>query len=179
MLLVIPIVEDHKPEMSKQVFVGRLSEETKFADIERLFQGYGRIRQITLRHDYAFVELSDPRDAENAVHALDGEWMLGTRVVVNYARSKPTHVNRNGHSYPGRRLTRRRSYTHSRSRSPIRRSHLQDENRRNNEHSTSPSQNPVDLKVKIKQEYETSQEIETAYHLNSFRDFDNVVVKHE
>ncbi|VDO43046.1 unnamed protein product, partial [Onchocerca flexuosa] len=65
--------------MGSRVYVGRLSYRAHERDIERFFRGYGRITEILLKNGYAFVEFSDRRDAEDAVHDLNGRSLLGDR----------------------------------------------------------------------------------------------------
>ncbi|KAI6196315.1 hypothetical protein M3Y94_01094700 [Aphelenchoides besseyi] len=134
--------------MSNRVFVGRLPYEATSRDIERFFKGYGRVRDILMKRGYAFVELSESRDAEDAVHELNGERMMGMRVVVEHAKAKRIHDDRNGRSYSGRRSSRGRSYSRSRSRSPHRRSRSRDYDRRtsrsqNSQRSKSRSKSPI------------------------------------
>jgi RNA recognition motif-containing protein len=39
-----------------------------------------------MKHDFAFVEFGDPRDADDACHYLNGKDFEGTRLVVEFAR---------------------------------------------------------------------------------------------
>ncbi|KAF7640233.1 Small nuclear ribonucleoprotein Sm D1 [Meloidogyne graminicola] len=43
-------------------------------------RGYGRIRDILIKRGYAFVELDDPRDADDAVYELNGRSIMGMRL---------------------------------------------------------------------------------------------------
>lgn len=65
--------------MATRVYVGHIPYEARERDIERFFKGYGRIREILLKRGFAFVELGDPRDADDAVYELNGRSMLGMR----------------------------------------------------------------------------------------------------
>ncbi|OAY42583.1 hypothetical protein MANES_08G000200v8 [Manihot esculenta] len=42
-----------------------------------------------MKRDYAFVEFSDPRDADDARYHLDGKEFDGSRIVVEFARGVP------------------------------------------------------------------------------------------
>lgn len=67
--------------MGTRVYVGGISFEARERDLERFFKGYGRIREVLLKRGFAFVELGDPRDADDAVHDLNGRTLLGRRYV--------------------------------------------------------------------------------------------------
>ncbi|CAN8284921.1 unnamed protein product [Cochlearia groenlandica] len=69
-----------------RLYVGRLSTRTRTRDLERLFNRYGRVRDVDMKRDYAFVELSDPRDADDARHYLDGCDFDGSRIIVEFSR---------------------------------------------------------------------------------------------
>ncbi|CAM6097011.1 unnamed protein product [Calypogeia fissa] len=69
-----------------RLYVGRLSTRTRSRDLEDLFSPYGRVRDVDLKHDFAFVEYSDPRDADEAIRYLNGKDFEGSRLVVEFAR---------------------------------------------------------------------------------------------
>ncbi|KAL5655618.1 hypothetical protein ACJX0J_034937, partial [Zea mays] len=64
------------------VFVGGLCFNT-------VGQQYGRIREVELKRDYAFIEFSDHRDADEARYQLDGRDVDGSRIVVEFAKGVP------------------------------------------------------------------------------------------
>nr|CAB3460332.1 unnamed protein product [Digitaria exilis] len=45
-----------------------------------------KLRKVNLKRDFGFVEFSDPRDADDARHDLDGRKLDGSRIVVEFAR---------------------------------------------------------------------------------------------
>lgn len=47
--------------------------------IERLFDHYGRLRDVKLMRDFGFVEFEHSRDAEDALRALDGHAVCSLR----------------------------------------------------------------------------------------------------
>ena len=63
----------------QRVYLGNLSDDTRDRDVEKFLKGYGRVREISLKNGYGFVEFEDYRDADDAVHDLDGKEMLGGR----------------------------------------------------------------------------------------------------
>uniref|UniRef100_A0A0D9WC54 RRM domain-containing protein n=1 Tax=Leersia perrieri TaxID=77586 RepID=A0A0D9WC54_9ORYZ len=71
---------------STRLYVGRLSSRTRSRDLEYLFSRYGRIREVELKRDYAFIEFSDARDADEARYNLDGRDVDGSRILVEFAK---------------------------------------------------------------------------------------------
>uniref|UniRef100_A0A1I7SD50 RRM domain-containing protein n=1 Tax=Bursaphelenchus xylophilus TaxID=6326 RepID=A0A1I7SD50_BURXY len=63
--------------MGTRVYVGHIPYEARERDVEHFFDGYGKVRDILMKRGYCFVELSDPRDADDAVYDLNGKSMLG------------------------------------------------------------------------------------------------------
>ncbi|KAH6937200.1 hypothetical protein HPB50_025985 [Hyalomma asiaticum] len=72
--------------MATRVFVGRLNYDVRERDLQRFFRGYGRIEDIVLKNGFGFVDISDYRDAEDAVRDLNGKRLMGERVTVELAR---------------------------------------------------------------------------------------------
>ncbi|KAI3965028.1 hypothetical protein MKX01_013959 [Papaver californicum] len=72
-----------------RLYVGRLSSRTRSRDLEDVFSRYGRVRDVDLKHDFAFVEFSDPRDADDARYSLDGRDVGGSRIIVEFAKGGP------------------------------------------------------------------------------------------
>ncbi|CAL9099423.1 unnamed protein product [Musa textilis] len=72
-----------------RLYVGRISYRTRSRDLEDLFSRYGRVRNVDMKRDFAFVEFSDPRDADDARHSLDGREFDGSRIIVEFARGGP------------------------------------------------------------------------------------------
>jgi len=69
-----------------RLYVGRLPSRASERDIERLFKGYGRLRDINLKNGYGFVDFEDYRDADDAVYDLNGKEYMGERVIIEHAR---------------------------------------------------------------------------------------------
>ncbi|KAH8547717.1 hypothetical protein BGW37DRAFT_509997 [Umbelopsis sp. PMI_123] len=72
--------------MSTRVYLGRLARDCRDRDIEKLFRGYGDIREINLKNGFGFVEFRDNRDAEDVVYDFHGKEFLGERLIVEIAR---------------------------------------------------------------------------------------------
>ncbi|KAH7725102.1 Sfrs5 protein [Aphelenchoides avenae] len=82
-----------------RVYIGHLPHRATERDIERFFRGYGRLRDVVMKNGFGFVEFDDVRDAEDAVHDLNGRDLCGERVVVELSRRGP----RGGGGYGGDR----------------------------------------------------------------------------
>ncbi|KAF7035649.1 hypothetical protein CFC21_046473 [Triticum aestivum] len=72
-----------------RLYVGRLPSRTRTRDLEDLFGRYGRVRHVDMKHEFAFVEFSDPRDADEARYNLDGRDFDGSRMIVEFAKGVP------------------------------------------------------------------------------------------
>ncbi|KAG0352041.1 hypothetical protein BG005_008465 [Podila minutissima] len=74
--------------MSSRVYVGRLSRDVTDREVEDVFRDYGRIREVTLKNGFGFVEFNNPRDADSAVRGMDGKRFMGDRLLVEIARGE-------------------------------------------------------------------------------------------
>ncbi|XP_052880360.1 serine/arginine-rich splicing factor RS2Z32-like isoform X3 [Gossypium arboreum] len=84
-----------------RLYVGHLSSRTRSRDLEDMFSRYGRVRDVDMKRDYAFVEFSDPRDADDARYALNGRDLDGSRMIVEFAKGVPRGSG-GSRDYPGR-----------------------------------------------------------------------------
>lgn len=81
----------------KNIFVGNLDFNATEASIRSLFEPYGAIDRVNLVTDrdtgrsrgFAFVEMSDASQADQAIQALNGYQLDGRALNVNEARPKP------------------------------------------------------------------------------------------
>ncbi|XP_002277105.1 serine/arginine-rich splicing factor RS2Z32 isoform X1 [Vitis vinifera] len=85
-----------------RLYVGRLSSRTRTRDLESLFSRYGRVRDVDMKHDFAFVEFSDPRDADDARYNLNGRDFDGSRIIVEFAKGGPRGGSGGSREYLGR-----------------------------------------------------------------------------
>merc|ERR1719293_323831 len=95
--------------MSTRVYVGGLSYRAREKDIERFFRKYGRLREISIKNGYAFLEFDDYRDADDAVYDLHGTEFMGERVTVELARGTPHGRDKDRWGSRGSRRDRSRS----------------------------------------------------------------------
>lgn len=99
------------------IFVGNLSFQTTQDELHSTFAQYGNVERVNIVTDrdsgqsrgFAFVEMSERRDAENAIASLNGAQLNGRAMNVNEARPKPQggsgggFGNRGGHGGGGGR----------------------------------------------------------------------------
>jgi len=79
------------------IFVGNLSYRTTQDELHQAFGQYGNVERVSIVTDretgqsrgFAFVEMTDAREAEAAIAALNGAEMGGRALNVNEARPRP------------------------------------------------------------------------------------------
>ena len=79
------------------IFVGNLSYQTTQEDLQNAFSRYGAVERVNIVTDrdtgqprgFAFVEMTERRDAETAISQLNGTELHGRAMNVNEARPKP------------------------------------------------------------------------------------------
>ncbi len=79
------------------IFVGNLSFQTTQDDLLATFSQYGNVERVNIVTDrdsgqsrgFAFVEMTERRDAETAISQLNGAELNGRAMNVNEARPKP------------------------------------------------------------------------------------------
>ena len=79
------------------IFVGNLSFQTTQDDLVAAFSQYGSVERVNIITDrdsgqprgFAFVEMTERRDAETAISQLNGAELNGRTLNVNEARPKP------------------------------------------------------------------------------------------
>jgi RNA recognition motif-containing protein len=84
-------------EEMTNIFVGNLSYQTTQEDLQQAFSQYGGVERVNIVTDrdsgqprgFAFVEMTERRDAETAIAQLNGAEMNGRALNVNEARPKP------------------------------------------------------------------------------------------
>nr|CAB3266596.1 serine/arginine-rich splicing factor 5 [Phallusia mammillata] len=72
-----------------RIFLGGLSNRATEGDVERFFDGFGKIREVNLKQGYGFVEFDDHRDADDAVYEMNNQTLAGSRVTVEHAKGTP------------------------------------------------------------------------------------------
>jgi RNA recognition motif-containing protein len=81
----------------KNIFVGNLDFNVTEEAVRNLFAGYGAVNSARIMTDrdtgrsrgFAFVEMENENEADQAIAALNGHTMDGRALNVNEARPKP------------------------------------------------------------------------------------------
>ncbi len=80
----------------KNIFVGNLDFAATESSIRSLFEPYGNVEKVSLITDrdtgrsrgFAFVEMTDPAEADRAIAALNGSDLDGRALNINEARPR-------------------------------------------------------------------------------------------
>ena|SRR5688572_18686823 len=93
-----------------RLFVGNLSYQTMENDLQDYFAQAGAVNSVNLMLDkftgksrgFAFVEYSNPADANKAVEMFHGKEFQGRQLTVNIARPREERGPREGGGYRDR-----------------------------------------------------------------------------
>ena len=88
----------------KKLYVGNLSYKTNENDLRRVFEKYGEVSQVSVITDratgrskgFAFVEMQDASEADDAINALNGSELDSRSLTVNEARPQEQRSNGGG-----------------------------------------------------------------------------------
>ena len=80
-----------------KLFVGNLSFRTTQEELHEVFAPYGTVESVSIINDrdtgqprgFAFVEMANASEAEQAISALNGMELGGRAINVNEARPRP------------------------------------------------------------------------------------------
>lgn len=75
-----------------QIFITRFPSRTRSRSLERLFRPFGRIRDLKMKRNYAFITFSDPYDAKDAVRKMNKKHFKGSTMIVQHAGEKKREV---------------------------------------------------------------------------------------
>lgn len=86
------------------IFVGNLSFRTTQDELYSVFAQYGNVERVNIVTDrdsgqsrgFAFVEMTERNEADNAINSLNGYELNGRALNVNEARPKPQGGNGGG-----------------------------------------------------------------------------------
>jgi RNA recognition motif-containing protein len=85
----------------KNLYVGNIEKTTTEEDLKAAFATYGPVEVVSIIKDqttglprgFGFVEMTEDKDAAEAVQALNGSLLTGQAINVSEARAK-THNDR-------------------------------------------------------------------------------------
>jgi RNA recognition motif-containing protein len=91
------------------IFVGNLSYATTENELETAFGEYGVVERVSIVRDrdtgqsrgFAFVEMTNSAEANNAIQALNGREINGRALNVNEARPREARGPGGGGGYAG------------------------------------------------------------------------------
>jgi len=89
----LPVRMTHHREwnLACKVYIGNLGNTASKYEIEDAFKEYGKLKNVWVARNppgFAFVEFEDERDAEDAVRALDGTRICGSRAQVEMSTGR-------------------------------------------------------------------------------------------
>lgn len=67
-----------------KLFVGQLSKKIRTSDLADAFSKYGKVKDIELKTNHAFVEFDSARDAEEAADEMDGKTIVDSKITVQF-----------------------------------------------------------------------------------------------
>lgn len=71
----------------RRLYIGRIPQEATRTDIEKYFGRYGTLLDVRIMAGFGFLEYDQVRDAEDAVHDLNGREFMGDRLIVEFAKA--------------------------------------------------------------------------------------------
>ena len=82
--------------MAKKLYVGNLPFTTTEQELRAVFEAHGAVESVNVITDretgrsrgFAFVEMSDPNSAQEAMRALDGTQLEGRSLRVDEAQER-------------------------------------------------------------------------------------------
>jgi arginine/serine-rich splicing factor 7 len=76
-----------------QVYVAKLHHRTKESDLQEAFSKFGKIKDLSIKHTYAFINFEDHTAADNAIKEMNGKTFVnGEELVVEISgRGKITN----------------------------------------------------------------------------------------
>lgn len=74
---------DNGSEKMTQIYIAKLSRKTNESDLKSEFSKFGQIKNIVLKHAYAFIDFEEQEAAERAIKEMNGKsFVNGEDLVV-------------------------------------------------------------------------------------------------
>ena len=91
----------------KNLYVGNLPHSTTEAELRQLFEAHGPVDKVSLVTDreagrsrgFAFVEMTNPAEADKAIAALNGTQLGGRALTINEAKPKTDRPKTGGQRF--------------------------------------------------------------------------------
>jgi cold-inducible RNA-binding protein len=91
----------------KNLYVGNLPHSTTEAELRQLFEAHGAVEKVSLVTDretgrsrgFAFVEMTNPAEADKAIAALNGTQLGGRALTINEAKPKTDRPKTGGQRF--------------------------------------------------------------------------------
>jgi RNA recognition motif-containing protein len=101
------------------IFVARLDFGVSQEELKKAFEQYGKVNKVTIATDketgkpkgFAFVEMFNEEDAQNAIKSLDGYTFNGRQIAVKQAEDRRDNRKDNSERKPFNRDNRNNSDT--------------------------------------------------------------------
>lgn len=96
----------------KNLYVGNLPHSTTEPELRSLFEAHGAVEKVSIVTDretgrargFAFVEMTNPAEADKAVAALNGTELAGRALKINEAKPKTDSPRGGGGGGGGKRF---------------------------------------------------------------------------
>jgi len=93
----------------KNLYVGNLPHSTTEAELRNVFEAHGAVEKVSLVTDrdtgrsrgFAFVEMTNPAEADKAIAALNGTELGGRTLTINEAKPKSDRPRGGGQRFGG------------------------------------------------------------------------------
>ena len=82
----------HQTEEKYCIYLGHLPSDCSQTDIDRFFNGYGRLTLILLRKSHCYVFIEERQDAEDAVKELKGRKIRGQSIMLEFLEKDVKNV---------------------------------------------------------------------------------------
>ncbi|XP_045624037.1 polyadenylate-binding protein 3 isoform X1 [Procambarus clarkii] len=86
-----------------KIFVGNVHRDCRREELKSLFEEYGKVIEVGVLTNYAFVHMNDEADAQKAIRELDGHELHGLRLTVQKSTSRGRQQGGMGYQDSGSR----------------------------------------------------------------------------
>jgi len=91
----------------RRLYLGRLPPDTRPEDVQKHFDGYGKISECRVMTGFGFVEFENSKDADDVVQAFNGKPLMGQSIIVEFAKDSRRRDDRDYGRPPPPRMARK------------------------------------------------------------------------